>query len=223
MPVMELNSLNFFFSLLASLLLHSAVISVAISGLNGSAAGIRRQTLNSFRVFIVKGKQGKNPQASYSVDKVSNSSAGSKNSHIPTKTVARTASGNKPVKTPKGYITAKKVPGSSKITGSRTGKGDTNEGVVSYEQSIIARIYSAKHYPLLSIKKREEGEALLYLVLDRNGQVLTYNIKRSSGFHRLDKEILAMVSRAAPFPALPANTTVDRIEFLIPVQFKLNK
>ncbi|HET6161017.1 MAG TPA: energy transducer TonB [Dongiaceae bacterium] len=47
-----------------------------------------------------------------------------------------------------------------------------------------------------------EGTALLRFRMDRSGKVLSYARARSAGFDMLDEEVLAMIRRAQPLPAL---------------------
>jgi periplasmic protein TonB len=67
-----------------------------------------------------------------------------------------------------------------------------------------------------------QGEAFVRFVLDRNGRVLSSAISKSSGNAALDREALALVSRANPFPAFPPEKAAqkDTDSFNAPIRFE---
>jgi len=50
---------------------------------------------------------------------------------------------------------------------------------------------------------------------------LAYALQRSSGISALDEETLSLVSRAAPFPAPPAELGRDSVELVVPIRYVL--
>ena len=78
-----------------------------------------------------------------------------------------------------------------------------------------------KEYPRRAQLRRQEGTALLYFVMDRQGRVLSYRLQRSSGYPILDGEVEEMIRRAQPLPAVPSSFGGASLEFVIPVQFHL--
>jgi protein TonB len=57
--------------------------------------------------------------------------------------------------------------------------------------------------------------------MDREGQVLSFELTSSSGHDTLDGEVREMIKRAQPLPALPEEMNRDRIELEVPVRFAL--
>ena len=55
--------------------------------------------------------------------------------------------------------------------------------------------------------------------LDRTGKLLSTWLKESSGIPALDTQALAIVERAQPFPAPPADMDEDTLRFTLPVKF----
>lgn len=78
-----------------------------------------------------------------------------------------------------------------------------------------------KEYPRRARQRRQEGVAMLYLVIDRNGRVLDWAIQSSSGHRLLDKAVEQMVMKAQPLPAMPASLHLTQLELMMPVRFEL--
>jgi protein TonB len=70
-------------------------------------------------------------------------------------------------------------------------------------------------------RRRVQGVAYLRFAMDRSGKVLAAVLERSSGHGDLDDEVLALIKRAHPLPALPPEMAQDRLELALPVQFSL--
>ena len=64
------------------------------------------------------------------------------------------------------------------------------------------------------------GRVVVVFVLSRQGQVLSSRLTSSSGNEALDREALAIVSRANPFPPFPAEKAVAQDSFTWPVTFE---
>ncbi|MDZ4262142.1 MAG: TonB family protein, partial [Pseudomonadota bacterium] len=56
-------------------------------------------------------------------------------------------------------------------------------------------------------------------VIDRAGQVLSYQVERSSGHRLLDQEVERIIRRAAPLPAMPSEMTLSKLELVVPFSF----
>jgi protein TonB len=78
-----------------------------------------------------------------------------------------------------------------------------------------------KRYPKKALRKRIEGEGVLYFKMDRNGNVLTQTIRSPTGSRILDREILAMLRRSSPLPSVPGTLAGTVFEFSIPVSFNI--
>src|SRR5262249_17466446 len=89
----------------------------------------------------------------------------------------------------------------------------------SWQGLLMAHLEKHKKYPKRSERRREQGTGLLRFRMDRNGKVLSYALERSAGYEALDEEVLEMIVRAQPLPALPAEITESTMEIIIPVQF----
>jgi protein TonB len=90
-----------------------------------------------------------------------------------------------------------------------------------YLASLRARLERAKIYPREAQMRGAQGVAHLQFVLDRSGRLLSFSIVRSSGHEALDREVEAMIHRAAPFPPLPVELASEKLAVLVPIEFSL--
>jgi protein TonB len=63
------------------------------------------------------------------------------------------------------------------------------------------------------------GTVEIAFAIDRKGALLSRHIARSSGSLVLDQAALALLARAAPFPAPPPGTDDEALRFTVPVVF----
>ena len=78
-----------------------------------------------------------------------------------------------------------------------------------------------KRYPRAAREQQQQGTAYLRFVVDRYGRVLSYGLARSSGIAALEEEVVALIQRAQPLPAPPAELSGARFELVAPVEFSL--
>lgn len=123
------------------------------------------------------------------------------------------------------------APGAGGRSGTRTdadsGSGETQSGGglpgASADYMLLLRAWLEKHkeYPRAARIRGQEGAAVLWFAIDPEGRILEYSIRRSSGYASLDREVIAMIKRAAPLPPMPHDMSRDRLEVVVPVQFHL--
>ncbi|MEM1145809.1 MAG: energy transducer TonB [Pseudomonadota bacterium] len=102
--------------------------------------------------------------------------------------------------------------------------GGGNVGITpNYALTLQTWLERHKEYPRNASRRRQEGVALLYLKMDRRGHVLDYRIEESSGHRWLDQEVMDMVDRANPLPALPDSMSQSTLEVVVPVEFLLSR
>lgn len=95
--------------------------------------------------------------------------------------------------------------------------------VLDWQSSLMMKLNEAKRYPSSARRSRHEGVAYLRFAMDREGDVLSASIERSSGYPLLDKETLALIGRAQPLPKPPEGMPGELLEFVVPVEFFLNR
>ena len=101
---------------------------------------------------------------------------------------------------------------------SGTGHG-TSAPDAKYFGRIAAHLARRKQYPSEARSKRQQGTGTVKFTIDAAGQVSAIELVRGTGFAALDREIEAMVRRAAPFPPPPGGVSV---RFAAPVSFRIN-
>jgi protein TonB len=93
--------------------------------------------------------------------------------------------------------------------------------VQSWQGLLNSRLEQFKRYPSLAAFRHQEGVVYLHFTMDRQGQVLSARIEKTSGFDALDEETLALIRRAAPLPPPPPEIPGDPVALTVPVQFFL--
>jgi protein TonB len=92
----------------------------------------------------------------------------------------------------------------------------------SFLGRLLAQLNRFKQYPRSARQARIEGVVMLHFVLDAQGKVLSAEIAKSSGRPVLDAEALALIQRAQPLPALPADYPTRTLDAVVPIAFSLN-
>jgi protein TonB len=93
--------------------------------------------------------------------------------------------------------------------------------LAGYEALLAAWLDRHKNYPLAAQRRRQEGEVLLRVRINREGRVLSFRAQDISDHPILDAAALSMVKRAEPFPPFPDDFPGSEFEFLLPVSFHL--
>ena len=91
----------------------------------------------------------------------------------------------------------------------------------NYNGRLSAHLQRYKQYPHASRSAGQEGIAMLSFTVDRNGQVLSSSLAKSSGSTALDNETMAMIRRAQPLPPFPPEMTQGSITVMVPIRYSL--
>jgi len=78
-----------------------------------------------------------------------------------------------------------------------------------------------KQYPKIAQMRGYQGEVLIDVQMDSNGNVTSSKIHQSSGYESLDNQALEMVKKASPLPAPPTLLRGRSFNVLVPVSFHL--
>jgi periplasmic protein TonB len=97
-----------------------------------------------------------------------------------------------------------------------------SEGRETFLGRLLAQLDRFKHYPPDARKAHIEGVVMLHFVMDEGGHVTKAEIQKSSGRPALDNEALALMQRAQPLPALPADFPTRTLDAVVPIEFSLN-
>jgi periplasmic protein TonB len=89
--------------------------------------------------------------------------------------------------------------------------------IASWQRLLVAQLERNKRYPPEA--GGVQGVTRLAFRLDRRGRVVMSRISQSSGSAALDRETLALIHRAQPFPAPPADIADDQLSFMVPIRY----
>ncbi|HEF8772882.1 energy transducer TonB [Providencia manganoxydans] len=89
-----------------------------------------------------------------------------------------------------------------------------------WQSEVHQRLAKAKRYPRAALRFRSTGVSQVKITVDSQGEVVSASLINSSGTKILDKEAIATINRAAPFPAPPETMLIDgRVELIAPIVF----
>jgi periplasmic protein TonB len=91
----------------------------------------------------------------------------------------------------------------------------------SWEKALVSHLNRYKRYPRTARRRRIEGDVRVRFGVDRAGQISAAAVVASSGFAALDEEALAVLQRASPLPAPPAQVSGATFDLVLPLQFRI--
>jgi protein TonB len=103
------------------------------------------------------------------------------------------------------------------LTGGVSGGSTKAEDL--WEARVGAKLQRLKHYPVASMRLREEDLVLVHFMIDRTGRVLLSEVVHSRGYARLDAEATDLLRRASPLPKPPPEVQGETIERSVPIDF----
>jgi protein TonB len=96
-----------------------------------------------------------------------------------------------------------------------------SQAVLTWHKSLVQQINRHKKYPHKARREGAQGTVEVVFTLDRSGKVLTTRLRDSSGFNLLDEEAIAVLERASPFPAPPAEMAGLTMKLVLPITFNI--
>ncbi len=112
---------------------------------------------------------------------------------------------------------------SSSALGVPNGTGDPSEPArISYQDMVATMLSRSKRYPESALRRHTTGEGAIRVKIASGGDVVSFEIVRSTSSPILDEELQEMVERAAPFPPFPSGLSKDSLSIVVPVSFELN-
>ena len=102
--------------------------------------------------------------------------------------------------------------------GGGTGIGNPN-ALNAYASKIRAKLNRYKKYPPEAASKRIGGAATVNFTVNRQGEVISSRLARSSGQAMLDEEAMALLRRCSPFPPMPEELPHNTLNLTVPISF----
>ena len=93
----------------------------------------------------------------------------------------------------------------------------------SYSAKLTKSIARQKRYPRIAQMRGWQGEIIIDLKIDGQGNLIKAKIKQGSKFKILDAEGMNMVKRASPFPKPPKGLESKIFNVIVPISFKLQQ
>ncbi|MSN96853.1 energy transducer TonB [Campylobacter sp. FMV-PI01] len=120
------------------------------------------------------------------------------------------------------YSSAPMNENGSKISSPST--GNSNSKKVSYQSLVFSHLNKFKNYPKNSILNKEEGMVIIRVKLDKDGNVLLADIKKSCNFESLNNAATQLFKKASPLPKPPENLIKNGVlVFSMPVEYDIKK
>jgi protein TonB len=101
------------------------------------------------------------------------------------------------------------------------GANRDSNALPNWKSRLFAQIERYKRYPAEAQSRGDRGVVRLSFSIDRQGGVHNARVVGSSGSQFLDRETLAMIERASPLPAPPAEVPGARIAIVIPISYSI--
>lgn len=93
--------------------------------------------------------------------------------------------------------------------------------VLRWESALAAHIERFKRYPPEARARGQRGSARVAFTIERDGRLRESHIIKSSGWQELDRETLAMLTRAQPMPKPPGEVKMGDLSHAVTVQFNI--
>lgn len=103
--------------------------------------------------------------------------------------------------------------------------GASYKEIKSYQGLVMAHLTKHKKYPNLALMQGQEGTAVLKIIINSNGNVLSSELIKTSGETLLDDESLNLIARANPLPKPPKNMLGSDLKliFSIPIDYNIKE
>lgn len=102
----------------------------------------------------------------------------------------------------------------------------TAESILSrqlYVSELITQSRKNLEYPRRAIERRQEGSVRVSVIINRDGTVKDSMLVEESKHRLLNREVMAMIEKASPFPPMPEELSGDQFEFTVPISFELQE
>lgn len=98
---------------------------------------------------------------------------------------------------------------------------EAKAAVEAWQRSVVLMISAAKTYPASARKARHEGQVIVSFTMDRNGTVLSQNLRKSSGHADLDTAALSVLETLRHLPPPPKAIAGGTINLAVPFNYSL--
>jgi protein TonB len=96
-----------------------------------------------------------------------------------------------------------------------------SNAIPSWKRQLVSILERNKRYPPQARSRNEQGVAQLAFSINREGQLSSAHILRSSGSSTLDAETVALVRRIGSFPPPPAEFPGVQVSLTVPIRYNI--
>ncbi len=89
----------------------------------------------------------------------------------------------------------------------------------SYVRDLIAEVRENQEYPRRALLNGDKGDGMAKITIDRAGDLVEVELTERTGSRILDKAIVKMVRRSAPFQGIPPELSEEEFTFEVPFTF----
>ena len=89
---------------------------------------------------------------------------------------------------------------------------DRADAAAEYANQVRAKLLATIEYPVWAKNLRQEGEAEIEILVAADGSVASTRMLRQTRHNLLNKELESAVARAAPFPVIPPELGLDKLD-----------
>lgn len=98
-----------------------------------------------------------------------------------------------------------------------------SQAPATWESVLLGHLEHHKRYPRKARRNGHEAIVFVRVKINRDGYLIEHRLVRASDYDTLNRETLALISRAQPLPPPPAEVIGDTIEFVVPVAYSLRR
>lgn len=91
-----------------------------------------------------------------------------------------------------------------------------------WHQRVRSYLEEQKRFPRKAVVRRQQGVAIVHVIVDRHGNVLSSTLVNSSGYDILDRAAVDLFAIASPLPPPPAQAEESALVMDIPIDYSLN-
>lgn len=102
-----------------------------------------------------------------------------------------------------------------------TASGNTTGEIreLNYQDRVLLWLKRHGGYPYEAAMWRLEGTVTLKFSINRQGEIVSYQLLQESEWHLLNVAVKKMVRRSSPVPPIPPEIAKDEMTFIVPVHF----
>jgi len=96
-----------------------------------------------------------------------------------------------------------------------------SQAPITWQSVLLHHLEKHKRYPRQARRRGQEAVVYVRVTINRDGKVIASQLSKACPYRTLNRETLALITRAQPLPPPPTEVSGETIEFVVPVAFSL--